>query len=309
MASDQAKMARHARTIVEHHLNCKARRAEPLGGGITNHVFRVRYEAGQVVVRLSVTGGKVEAFLKEHWALEQAATAGVPVVRVLQVGSDVIDTPYMIEECASGRVATEHPDRLGIVRQMGEIAARIHAIPTSGFGETFDWSQNTLSRCETWRAYLEGPFDWKARVAALDEVGVLPQGRAEQLKAAFARLVELEPTPALNHGDLRLKNLLVDDDGKVIAVIDWEDCQSNVPRIWEMALALHDLGIDEKQAFLEAYGITPEEAIELSPCWTALNVALYSDHVMQAAENTDSVALGWFRARLSGAFDLYAVGG
>ncbi len=305
MTSEQATMARHARTIVEHHLNCRVRRAEPLGGGITNHVFRVRYEGGQVIVRLGVTGGKVEAFLKEHWALEKAASAGVPVVRVLQVGSDVIDTPYMIEECAGGHVATEHSDRLGIVRQMGEIAARIHGIPTSGFGQTFDWSQNTLSRCETWREYLEGQLDWEARVAALTKAGVLPSDRAKRLQAAFGRVIQLEPAPALNHGDLRLKNLLVDDGGKVVAVIDWEDCQSNAPRIWEFALALHDMGVDEKEAFLKGYGLTPDEAIELAPYWAALNLVLYSDHVTRAADSNDAAALRWFRTRLSGAFDLY----
>lgn len=174
--------------------------------------------------------------------------------------------PYMIEECAGGRVATEHPDRLGIGRQLGEIAARIHEIPTSGFGQTFDWSQNTLSRCETWRDYLEGQLDWEARVAALTRAGVLPSDRAKRLQAAFRRVLQLEPTPALNHGDLRLKNLLVDDDGKVIAVIDWEDCQSNVPRIWEFALALHDMGIDEKGAFLKGYGLTFVRRNFVHPC-------------------------------------------
>lgn len=63
-----------------------------------------------------------------------------------------------------------------------------------------------------------------------------------------------------NHGDLRMKNVLVDQDGGICAILDWEKCMSIVAPHWELALALHDLSIDEKQAFLAGYGLSPEGA-------------------------------------------------
>jgi aminoglycoside phosphotransferase (APT) family kinase protein len=53
---------------------------------------------------------------------------------------------------------------------------------------------------------------------------------------------------------MRLKNVMVDEAGKITAVIDWEFCSSNVAPYWD--LALHDLSVDAKQAFLGGYGVS-----------------------------------------------------
>ncbi|WP_245433814.1 phosphotransferase [Methylocystis hirsuta] len=37
-----------------------------------------------------------------------------------------------------------------------------------------------------------------------------------------------DPSPVLNHGDMRLKNVVADASGAITAVIDWECCASNV---------------------------------------------------------------------------------
>lgn len=300
-------MADRAQAIVKHHIGGRVRGCEPLTGGITNHVFRVRHDGGAVIVRLASKGGRLEAFLKEQWACERAREAGVPAVRVLEVGSDVIDTPYMIEEAADGASACKHEDRIGIITRFGSMAASIHEVETHGFGETFDWSRNELSRCESWGDYLTETFDWKGRLKGLSEAGVLDAGRARAVRATFETLAGETPAPALNHGDLRLKNVLVDEDGEICALLDWEDCQSNAPRLWDLSLALHDLGVDEKEAFLKGYGMAPNHAIQLASGWAALNVAMYSGFVEQAHQAGDEEKLGWFRARMAGTFDLYSV--
>ena len=82
------------------------------------------------------------------------------------MGSDVIDTPYMILEEADGGPATAHSDPCAILRRLGEAAARLHAIGTQGFGDSFDWSANTLSTCATFGDYL-GKLGWEARLDVL----------------------------------------------------------------------------------------------------------------------------------------------
>lgn len=296
--------ARLAREIVAYHFGSKVRSVRALQGGLTNQVFRVRHDDGEVVVRLGETGGKTEAFLKEHWAVERAAEAGIPVARILQVGSDVIEMPYMILEVAVGQPATRHAEPETILRRLGEVAARLHAIETHGFGTTFDWSRNTLSHCESWRDFLYEEFDWPARISVLDAAGCLGRGGAFRLTTAAEALVEQTPKPALNHGDLRLKNVFVDGD-KITALLDWEDCESNAPRLWDLSIALHDLGPDGRQAFLEGYGLQPEDAIRLSPHWVTLNLLHYAPAVASATARKDKAALAWFHARLTGALDLF----
>lgn len=273
-------MARQAREIVAHHVG-RVRSVKVLEGGLTNHVFRVRHDGGEVVVRMGNAGGKTEAFVKEHWAVERADKAGVPVARILQVGSDVIETPYMILEVATGRPASQHAEPDLILRHLGELAARIHGIETHGYGATFDWSNNALSRCESWGDFLRTGFDWQERVATLDAADCLGKGGARRLGGTVQAIAAQTPRPSLNHGDLRLKNVFVDDRGKVTALIDWEDCQSNAPRYWDLPLALHDLGPDGRQAFLDGYGLRPGDAAELSAGWTAINILHYAPKVAQ----------------------------
>lgn len=299
-------MARQARTIVTHHIG-KVRSVTALSGGLNNHVFRVRADGGNVVVRLSEAGGKTEAFLKEQWAVKRADEAGVPVARILQVGSDVIETPYMILENATGGVATDHAEPNKILRRLGELTSRIHGIETNGFGATFDWSNNALSRCESWHDFLTDEFTWQDRLAILDKAGCLAKGGKQRLRSVMTALARHAPSPALNHGDLRLKNVFVDAKGKITALMDWEDCQSSAPRYWDLPLALHDLGPDGRQAFLDGYGLPPDNTAELSAGWTAFNLLHYAPKVAQVVAQRDEAALAWFRARLTGALDLFTL--
>lgn len=291
--------------IVSHHLGGKARRAEALTGGLTNHVFRVRTGSGSVIVRLGETGGKTEAFVKEQWAVARAAAAGVPVVRILEVGSDVIDTPYMILEEADGGPATAHSDPCAILRRLGEAAARLHAIGTQGFGDSFDWSANTLSTCATFGDYL-GKLGWEARLDVLKRTGAVDRERHARLRALLEEVVADAKAPArLNHGDLRLKNLFVGKGGAIRAVIDWEDCISAPPLLWDLPIALHDLGPDGAEAFAQGYGLEPAQAIALRPRWAAMNALHYAPLAEGAAQAGEEAQLGWLRARLMGAFDLF----
>lgn len=301
-AGRQPTMADRARRIVAHHLGARVNRVEAVGGGLTNHVFRVRVTGGTVIVRLGETGGKTEAFLKEQWVVARAGEAGVPVVRILQVGSEVIDTPYMILEQAGGLPGPKIEDRLGLLRQLGETAARLHAVATQGYGETFDWSANTLSRCPDFAALLDR-LEARERIDRLRKLGAIDRARQAMLSDALADAAADKAPARLNHGDLRLKNLFAGADGAIRAVIDWEDSISAPPRLWDLPLALHDLGPDEAEAFLQGYGLSPRETLALKPAWAAMNAVHYAPFVAAAAG--DAARTAWFRARLMGAFDRF----
>lgn len=305
-ASDARRTREAARAIVEHHFGSRPNRLTRLAGGITNAVYRADHTEGAFVVRLSDDPVKINEYLKEQWAIARAREAGVPVPDVLEVGNR-IGQPYMIAHAAAGQPATNHPQRLAIVEELGRIAARIHTVKTDGFGETFDWSQNQLSRAESWADYLRDQLRVEERVALLVEREMLTESKAKALRAELARIARWTDPPTLNHGDLRLKNLLVDDRGQVTALIDWEFCLSAVAPHWDLSLALHDLSVDQKQALLTGYGLSEEEVRAAARSWAALNLVNYAPFVEEAAAEGDEVRLEAYRTRLSGALDLYSL--
>jgi aminoglycoside phosphotransferase (APT) family kinase protein len=250
---------------------------------------------------------KLNAYIKEQWAVSKAREVGVPTAEILEVGNEIIPHPYMISRKAEGKEATEHPERLAIVREMGRYAALINSVPTDGFGSVFDWSSNQLSRNATWKEYLHGEFQLEARLALLKKHRLLPPKKLEHLRTTLEKAGKRSLKPHLNHGDIRLKNVLVDESGKITAFLDWEHCVSSLAPHWELSLSLHDLTIDEKHEFLLGYGLPNKQLLDSLPVVKALNLANYAPFAEQFAKLNDKAQLEQYKLRLSGALDLYTL--
>ena len=115
------------------------------------------------------------------------------------------------------------------------------------------------------------------------------------------------PGATLSHGDIRLKNVVLNERQKIVAILDWENCTSNAAPHWELSIALHDLTMDEKQSFLDGYGIELKHYMEMAPAIKTLNLLNYADVVSRAAKRNGKAQLLNLRARLNGAFDLYSL--
>jgi aminoglycoside phosphotransferase (APT) family kinase protein len=297
-----------ARLVIKHHFGTRPARIEFKASGLSNFVFAVKHAEGEFVVRISPDPARINTFIKEQWTQAKAAEAGVPTAEILEVGMEVIPQPFMITRTVKGRDAVYHPRRNEIVRSMGRYAAQINSIRTSGFGSSFDWSNNQLSRHESWKDYLEKELDYEGRLKVLVKRRMISDKQHKALDRIFAAALKLKPRPVLNHGDVRLKNVIVNDDGEIQAFLDWEHSSSNLAPHWELALALHDLSIDEKQHFLEGYGLNEKKIAEAAPLMKAFNLINYTGEVERLAAEKDNVRLGQYRTRLSGALDLFSLG-
>ena len=112
--------------------------------------------------------------------------------------------------------------------------------------------------------------------------------------------------PVLHHGDLRLKNAIVDRrPGRLLAVLDWENCISAPAPSGTCRLSLHDLGIDEKEAFLAGYGMKPRALAAAMPYMRAFNILNYAHAVESAVRKARLDTLEHFRLRLQGGLDLF----
>jgi hygromycin-B 4-O-kinase len=183
----------------------------PLAGGRTNLVFSVRDASGNFIVRLGADPSKSGAFFKEQWAVAKAREAGVPTPEILQVGTEAAPVPYMISRLSKGREATRHPERLRIVHSMGRYAAMINSIQTQGFGSTFEWCRNELSQNASWAEFLRNELKLEENLSFLAEHGMLNAPRTKKVRTTLERAARKNRVPYLNHGDLRLKNVLVDE--------------------------------------------------------------------------------------------------
>jgi aminoglycoside phosphotransferase (APT) family kinase protein len=307
---DQPAQIRHyrdlARTIVQRHFGKPASRIVYKSSGRTNYVFAVNHVEGQFVVRISPDSNRLRAFQKERWASQKAREAGVPTPEVIDVGNDAISEPYMITRRVTGTEATQHPKRHRIVHEMGEYAAVINSIPTSGYGSDFDWTSGGKKN-KTWAGFAEDEFKIEKRLRLFAKHKMLAKNQLKGLTRILEDAKTRRHKASLNHSDLRLKNVIVDEGGDIVAIIDWEECLSMIAPEWEVSIALHDLTIDEKHAFIEGYGLSVSEVEEMAPLIKAFNILNYYAAIEGALGTDDHKKLDEIKLRMKGSLDLYSL--
>jgi len=188
---------------------------------------------------------------------------------------------------------------------MGRYAKIINSIRTKDFGGNFDWTDHGPKH-RTWSEYLDNEWDFEKRLQLFTRHQILPAPAVKKLRQTVKTTRSLRIKPSLNHGDLRLKNVIVDDDGEIAAIVDWEDCLSTIAPQWELSIALHDLSIDEKHLFIDGYGLDNERVAEMAPLIKAFNIMNYSNAIERAVEVRDHKTLAELKLRLNGSLDLYS---
>lgn len=202
---------------------------------------------------------------REALALRAARRHGVPVPELLDAGSgaDVLGAPYLLMTFVQGetiarkilRDAAYAPARAVLAAQLGRAAAAIHRVPAAELSDLP--RQDVLG-------------ELRQRYA---ETGVL----RPVIELAFAWLEAHRPPPTadpvLVHGDFRLGNVIVDQDG-LAAVLDWELVHVGDPmedlgylciRAWRFGGPLPVAGVgafeDLFDAYEEASGVRPDPEV------------------------------------------------
>jgi aminoglycoside phosphotransferase (APT) family kinase protein len=192
----------------------------PIPGGASRETWLVDAERGRWVLRRDPMGSVSLVPIGEEFRLIRAAAeAGVPVPEPVAFEADDgrFGSPGLLMGFVKGtsvaprvlRKPEFEEARGGLTAQLGEALARIHSIDPAMLDGALPASppDPAVGQIEEWESQL-------------DEIGEpLP---AVELGLRWLRANAPEPAePRLVHGDFRLGNFIVDEDG-LAAVIDWE---------------------------------------------------------------------------------------
>ena len=209
-----------------------------IAGGHSNLPFKVTDEAGTAWVLRSPPLGQVLATAhdmgREHTIISALGPTPVPVPTTVGLCTDlaVNGAPFYVMDHVDGLVVRTAADAEPLSpaqrRRAGEsivdTLAAIHAVDPDavGLGELGRKDGYIERQLKRW--YGQWEKSKTREVPAVDEVH-------DRLRAA----IPAQGAPGIVHGDYRLDNCMVDDDGQVIAVLDWEICTLGDP--------LADLGV------------------------------------------------------------------
>lgn len=230
-------------------------RFDVIAGGHSNLTYRVSDAAGSSFVLRRPPLGHVLASAhdmgREYRIIHALASSAVPVAPALGYSDDpaVNGEPFYVMRFVDGHVIRDRataesvltPDaRCRAGESLVDTMAAIHAVDLQAVGlETLGKHEGYIAR-QLKRWYGQ----WNQQ-----KTRELPQ--IDRVHDTLAAHIPEQGPATLVHGDYRLDNCMVDDDGNVIAVLDWEICTLGDP--------LADLGL------LQVYWTGPNDP---ASAWT-----------------------------------------
>jgi aminoglycoside phosphotransferase (APT) family kinase protein len=203
-----------------------------IAGGRSNLTYRVTdAEGGAWVLRRPPMGHVLPTahdMTREHKIMSALAPTDVPVPPIVGLCTDeqVNGAPFYVMDYVDGVVARDRVAAEGMSteqrRQAGrdvtDVLARIHAVDPDAVG------LGDLGRKE---GYIERQLKrWHSQ---WQQSQTRPLPAVDEVHDALVARVPPQGPAAIVHGDYRLDNCLLGDDGRIAAVLDWELCTLGDP--------------------------------------------------------------------------------
>jgi aminoglycoside phosphotransferase (APT) family kinase protein len=225
--------------------------AEPSGGGLSSETYLFRTTDERLVLRLPPTG---DALFPTYDLGQQARVMSlldgvVPVPRVRASVDDAtfFGAPFLVMEHVEGRVPTDNPsyllegwlkdasaDEQRVVHdRFAACCARVHRTAADRFGDA-DLRRGLAPELAWWSDYLLWAAD-----------GTAPAQLVEALAWCASNVPDDPPSLSLCWGDVRLPNVIFDDNLEPAAVLDWE-MASIAPAELDLAwfLVVHGMSVE-----------------------------------------------------------------
>jgi aminoglycoside phosphotransferase (APT) family kinase protein len=207
-------------------------RFDLIAGGRSNLTFEVRDRDDRTWVLRRPPLGQVLATAhdmgREHRIISSLAPTDVPVPPALGLCEDdeVTGAPFYVMGFVDGTVVRDGTIAAGLTpeqrRTAGEsvidVMASIHAVDVDavGLGDLGRKEGYIERQLKRWYGQWE-----KSKTRALPAV--------DEVYEQLSRTIPEQQGATIVHGDYRLDNCMIGDDGRVIAVLDWEICTLGDP--------------------------------------------------------------------------------
>jgi aminoglycoside phosphotransferase (APT) family kinase protein len=198
---------------------------EPIPRGWGNESWRVDSALGPLIAKIGREWSDVAKWRASARALDLARRAGVPAPELLAFVDSVevlqgrVFRVFRYIEGTTARV--DGPPAL--FRQLGAAMRHLHSIELPCF--TSRLGDEGFSR---WSEFLEDR--WPAMIGRAEHAGIESTlvAQSHEVATALADEVEGVVRPALTHRDLYLDNVLVDQEGALVALLDFD-----VAEVWD----------------------------------------------------------------------------
>lgn len=248
-----------------------------IGKGTVNQVYQVETDNSEYIIRMNESPIALSIYKKEKWCIEQAKIYGVPGPKVLAIG-EIDQVAYMIQSKVKGKNGGDSSfDKEIIWKMLGIYTKQFHSIPVNGFGEILADPVNQTFNASThegfdgsWHGFIKYNIDCLTEDDPFLSLGVWTKEDSKIVKQKFESLLDTPFSFGLVHGDLSLKNTIVDDMAN-ITVLDWGCAEVHLTPYWEL-LQLIKSQIDKGNpntsefiSFLQGYGLSMMEYKEIQP--------------------------------------------
>lgn len=215
---------------------------ELIAGGRSNLTFRVTDAVGSTyALRRPPTSHVLPTahdMVREHTIIEALFPLGIPVAKPLGlcVDPEVNERPFYVMEFVDGAILRDRAQaestfdvatRAAIGDNLAATLAQLHDVDVdqAGLGDLARHDGYIERQLRRWRRQFE-----QMKVEGVDHETVI-----EEVGDELARSIPVQQRVTVVHGDYRLDNTVLDHEGKVRAILDWEICTLGDP--------MADLGI------------------------------------------------------------------
>ena len=244
-----------------------------IGQGSVNKVCKIKTNTDEIILRFRDEVAALEEYKKEAWCIKQAGKAGIPVAEVIKIGK-FGQIPYITQSYVNGDSGkNEMINPRGIWGKLGEYLSIVHSIPIEGFGlDIIDYENGTFrdSFSPTWIEHLDYNISSLTEDDKLIELKVFEKSQLKEIKNLFSELKKKEFKFGLNHGDVALRNTIINPEGKIY-LIDWGCAIAHVVPYYDLFTLLrgkmdrNSPNNDEIQAFLDGYGMKKLDFEKIKP--------------------------------------------
>jgi aminoglycoside phosphotransferase (APT) family kinase protein len=242
-----------------------------IGKGSVNKLYIVRTPGSEVVVRMNVDAGALQVYEKERWCMEQAAAQGIPGPAIIAVGKDA-EAAYMIQTFVTGDHGEDSPmEKKYIWGELGKYTRIVHSLRVQGFGEMLTDPRQGVFEAPThdnfdgsWRSFVKYNVESLTENDELINLNVITAAQSDCVKRLFENLLACPFQFGLNHGDISLKNTIVNKNGTV-TLLDWGSAEVNIVPHWDLIQLLqchmeaNNPDNSHIEAFLDGYGISQQQ--------------------------------------------------